>query len=309
MHSPLASFRLNAAALAVFFGPSLAHAHITLTDPPARHPAADLKDGPCGTGAGDSRTTDPAKITEYTAGETITISFTESIQHPSHYRVMLSSTGDAGFTDPTGYEDTTLSPGDLVDGVMDDPAGGGAEEHEIEVTLPNEACEECTIQLIQVMYDKEPWGPEPNAPLGADIYYQCADIVILPGEGGGSGGASSGGASGSGGNGSGGAPGTGGVVDGSGGATSGTGGSPSSSGGAPSGTGGAAATGGSVNQVSDGGSGGGGVTPPAMQPGCSVSGVQAGADLGGVGGLGGIAGWVGLAGLGWLAVRRRRAQA
>lgn len=298
MRSPIAS--VSATTLALLFVPAIAHAHIALTDPPARHPAADLKQGPCGTGPGDSRTTDPSKITEYTAGETITIYFTESIQHPSHYRVMLSSTGDEAFTDPTGYEDISLSAGDLIDGVMDDPAGVGAEQHEIEVTLPNEACEECTIQLIQVMYDKEPWGPEPNPPQGADIYYQCADIVILPGEGGGSGGASSGGSTGTGGElgvggsdlGSGGSPGSGGV-------SGGTGGAPAS-GGAPSGAGGVAATGGAPAGAGGvTGAGGGGTTPPPAMSTCSL---QPGAI-----GAGG-AGWLGLAGLAWVLSRRRAAR-
>lgn len=305
MHSPLASFRLSAATLAVFFLPSLAHAHITLTDPPARHPPADQKDGPCGNGPGDSRTTDPAKITEYTAGETITIEFTETIQHASTYRVMLSSTGDSGFIAPTSFDDTTLdeASGELADGIEDltplQPPNT-PEDHSIEVTLPSEPCEECTLQLIQVMRE---------GAFDADsIYYQCADIVILPGEGGGTGGASSGGTSGSGGDvGSGGVPGTGGVIDGSGGSATATGGAPASSGGAPSGSsGGAPAAGGTVNQVSDGGSGGGGVTPPAMPPGCSLSGgMQAGSGAD----FGGMAYWLGLAGLGWLAFRRRRAAA
>jgi MYXO-CTERM domain-containing protein len=298
------NFAVTAAALAVFFVPSLAHAHITLTDPPARHPPADQKDGPCGTGPGDSRTTDPQKITEYTAGETITIEFTETIQHASTYRVMLSRTGDSGFINPTSFEDTTLdeASGELADGIEDlTPLSppNTPEDHTIEVTLPDEPCEECTLQLIQLMRE---------GAFDADsIYYQCADIVILPGAGGGSGGASSGGASGSGGDvGSGGGLTTGGT-DGSGGVATGTGGASGSSGGATSASGGDSAAGGSVAVSSGGsvGSGGGGATPPAMPPGCSLSG---GMQAGGVG-FQGTAGWLGLAGLGWLAFRRRRAQA
>lgn len=302
MHSPLASYRLSAAALAVFFVPSLAHAHITLTDPPARHPPADQKDGPCGNGPGDSRTTDPAKITEYTAGETITIEFTETIQHASTYRVMLSRTGDSGFIDPTSFEDTTLdeASGELADGIEDltplQPATT-AEEHSIEVTLPSEPCEECTLQLIQLMRE---------GAFDADsIYYQCADIVILPGEGSGTGGASSGGASGSGGDVSSGGGLASGGADGSGGLATGTGGASASSGGAASASGGDSAAGGSVAVSSGGslGSGGGGVTPPAMSPGCSLSG---GMQAGGAADFGGLAGWLGLVGLGALAARRRR---
>ncbi len=46
------------------------------------------------------------------------------------------------------------------------------------ITLPNEPCPACTLQLIQVMQDKPPWGD------GNDIYYQCADLVIEAGAGG-----------------------------------------------------------------------------------------------------------------------------
>ncbi len=155
MHSPL---RPSASALPRSPSSSCRawRTRITLTNPPARHPPADQKDGPCGNGLGDSRTTDPAKITEYAAGETITIEFTETIQHASTYRVMLSRTGDGGFINPTGFEDTTLdeASGELKDGIEDltplQPPNT-PEDHSIEVTLPSEPCEECTLQLIQVM--------------------------------------------------------------------------------------------------------------------------------------------------------------
>jgi len=297
MYPPKASFRFTAAALSLVFVPGIAHAHITLNDPPARNPAADLKEGPCGLGAGDTRTTDPTKITTYTAGETIEIQFTETVPHNSHYRVQLSSTGDAGFVDPTGYDDRELGPNDLLQS-EDDPAPSGfeAEEHTVMVTLPDEPCEECTLQLIQVMTDKPPFTAG-----GDDIYYQCADIVILPGEGGGTGGAGTGGGDGAGGGvGVGGGVGTGGTVGaggaliaaggsigsggqgniGSGGATTGTGGTATTSGGAPSGAG-----------------GGGDGVPPGSMGGCSLPAAPVGL---------GSAGWLALGGLGWLSLRRRR---
>jgi hypothetical protein len=303
MYSPLAPVRLSAAVFSLLFVPGVAHAHITLTDPPARHPAADLKNGPCGTGPGDSRTTDPAKITTYTAGETITIAFTESIQHNSHYRVSLSSTGDAGFVDPTGYEDRELAANDLLQS-EDDPAPapptGEAEEHSVTVTLPSEPCEECTLQLIQVMTDKPPWGSGG----GADIYYQCADIVIVAGSDTGTGGAGSGGDTGSGG-----------APAGSGGSGSGTGGSPMASGGSANGSGGtslgsggAATSSGGDPGVSSGGglpSGGGSTVPPGEPRSCSVQPNQVGQGSG--------ASWLTLALFSWLfagsAMRRRRVRA
>jgi hypothetical protein len=295
MRPPIASFPFLAAAFVLV--PGVAHAHITLNDPQARNPADDLKAGPCGLATGDARTTDPEKITTYTAGETIEIQFTETVQHNSHYRVQLSSTGNAGFVDPTGYDDRELGPNDLYQS-EDDPAPGGftPEEHTIEVTLPNEPCEECTLQLIQVMTDKAPFTAG-----GDDIYYQCADIVILPGEGGGTGGAGSGGGDGagggdgvggSGGTAAGGALGSGGALISTGGST-GSGGFPSAGGTAGIGTGGQLSSGGAPS----GAGGGGDVPPPPAMGGCSLPAAPVGF---------GSAGWLALGGLSWFALRRRR---
>ncbi|MFA9472798.1 MAG: hypothetical protein ACERNK_19695, partial [Deltaproteobacteria bacterium] len=44
------------------------------------------------------------------------------------------------------------------------------------VTLPNVTCDNCTLQVIQVMYDKPPYTTPGN-----DIYYQCADLVLREG--------------------------------------------------------------------------------------------------------------------------------
>ncbi len=160
-------------ALIVTSVASSALGHITLVEPTPRHPADDLKFGPCGVRNNDSRTTDPARITTYTAGDTITVRWTETINHPSHFRIALAAT-DAEFVDPTGFDDTSGGPNVLLDGIEDPGAPSGA-EYEVQVTLPSEPCPECTLQLIQVMKDKQPWGN------GDDIYYQCADLVIEPG--------------------------------------------------------------------------------------------------------------------------------
>lgn len=155
------------------FAPAVS-AHIALTTPPARHPDSEQKFGPCGVQSGDARTTDPAKITTYMAGETITVEWTEIIDHdPAHYRIAFSREGDA-FVDPTGFDDIETVYPDLLDGIPDADAGSG-HQYSVEVTLPNEPCELCSLQLIQVMHDKPPWGPEG----GDDIYYQCADIILL----------------------------------------------------------------------------------------------------------------------------------
>ena len=57
----------------------------------------------------------------------------------------------------------------LVDGIKDKT---GTQAYEQEITLPNVECDKCTLQVIQVMTDKPPYGD------GDDIYFQCADIVL-----------------------------------------------------------------------------------------------------------------------------------
>ena len=43
------------------------------------------------------------------------------------------------------------------------------------ITLPNQACENCTLQLIQMMTDKPPYTTDLASD---DIYFQCADIAL-----------------------------------------------------------------------------------------------------------------------------------
>jgi len=139
-----------------------AHAHIGLIDPPSREGASVLKTGPCGR-AGSTRST---HITTYHAGDTITVRFDEYIDHPGHFRVALDLHGDDGFADPpciAHCDDRTdpippqfdfdTTPTDMIvlaDHITDTRGG----ESTITVTLPGIACDDCTLQVIQMMYDK-----------------------------------------------------------------------------------------------------------------------------------------------------------
>jgi hypothetical protein len=62
----------------------------------------------------------------------------------------------------------------LLDLILD--KGAGERNYVETVTLPNLTCDNCTLQVIQVMYDKEPYETPGN-----DIYYQCADLVLREG--------------------------------------------------------------------------------------------------------------------------------
>ena len=75
--------------------PLTATAHITLASPQPRY--AEQKDGPCGRGSLDQRTT---KVSTFQVGQTITVSWTETVDHPSHYRIAFDDDGQDLFQDP-----------------------------------------------------------------------------------------------------------------------------------------------------------------------------------------------------------------
>jgi uncharacterized protein (TIGR03382 family) len=151
----------------VIAAPAVAEAHIQLTSPLPR--TLSQKTGPCG----DTTTPRSSNPTVLEPGATITVTWNETINHPGHYRVSFDTEGQ-DFTVPLGFEDTTQTENVLVDSIAD--AAGGSYTQEI--TLPNVECETCTLQLIQMMTDKPPYGD------GNDIYFQCADIALRAGGGG-----------------------------------------------------------------------------------------------------------------------------
>jgi hypothetical protein len=190
-------------ALGVTFATSLASAHVRLVSPTPRYATptgmdtgANIKAGPCGR-MNDSRTTDMSRVTEFEPGETIMVSFTETIDHPGHFRIAFDDDGQDALTTPLMRSQVQTGPTFtlpvLVDNIADKQGGSYTQM----VTLPNVECERCTLQLIQVMTTGASW-------MADDIYYTCADIVLR--RSGGSGGM--GGMSGSGGSSQGGSGGT-----------------------------------------------------------------------------------------------------
>ncbi len=149
-----------------------AAAHIRMDEPVARNEWAmsafqdPIKDGPCGSGANDPRSTDPDKINEFSPGQEITVSWHETIDHPGHYRIAIDMDGQDDFVDKTGETDIVDPPvlPVLLDGILDQPGGAGT--YSVTVKLPNETCDNCTLQLIQYMTDTY------------ESYYVCADLVI-----------------------------------------------------------------------------------------------------------------------------------
>ncbi|HTE56303.1 MAG TPA: SCE4755 family polysaccharide monooxygenase-like protein [Kofleriaceae bacterium] len=158
-----------AAGLLVLAASPAARAHVQIAVPLQRH--AEMKAGPCGLAGGERSD----NVCEFQPGSVITVEWDETVEHPGHFRVSFDDDGVDGFADPTDYDDFYTAPSVLVDDIPDrDVDADGNRRYSLEVTLPDVECDNCTLQLIQVMSDKMPWGPEG----GKDLYYQCADLVL-----------------------------------------------------------------------------------------------------------------------------------
>ena len=158
-------------ALAVVSGSSgpAALAHVQIVVPKQRHTLQ--KDGPCGEEGG----TRSPNVCEFQPGATITVEWDETIEHPGHFRIAFDEDGVDSLIDPADYDDFDNSPAVIDDAIPDrDVDADGDSRYSLQITLPDVECDNCTLQLIQVMSDKPPWGPEG----GNDIYYQCADLVL-----------------------------------------------------------------------------------------------------------------------------------
>nr|AYM52938.1 hypothetical protein [Jahnella sp. MSr9139] len=180
---------------------AVAQAHINMLNPTPRHDSAtgDQKAGPCGV-AGSTR---GSVIATFQPGEAITIEWDETIDHTGHYRVLFAEDGQ-DFPNPANGADvctpgTELAPGIhcLADNIPDQAGGPNYTQP---ITLPNISCNNCTLQLIQWMSDKEDDGIPNN-----EIYFECVDVTLGDGSSG-QGGGSSSSSSGTGGGGQGGSP-------------------------------------------------------------------------------------------------------
>lgn len=140
-----------------------AAAHLLVTSPQSRHDS--LKRGPCGAGADDPR---GSVVHTFAPGATITVAWDEFVDHPGHFRISFDDDGQDDFVDPASFTDVSGGPTVLIDDIPDRDGGGYTQT----VTLPDVECDNCTLQVIQVMTDKAPYGD------GNDLYYQCVDLVL-----------------------------------------------------------------------------------------------------------------------------------
>src|SRR5262245_46320771 len=175
---PLRFSSRHAAAVAVAVSAFVAdaRAHINLSSPaprehgPSRDPNSNVKQGPCGQEV-NGRTD---KVTVFEPGATVAVTWVETTNHRSYYRIAFDIDGDESF--PTfagtgrGAEGIDPSGPCPVDGQvilaydMEDRNGGS---HTLSVRLPDVECENCTLQVVQFMFDT----PRP-------YYFQCADVAL-----------------------------------------------------------------------------------------------------------------------------------
>jgi hypothetical protein len=153
-----------------------AWAHIDLATPtprehgPSREPNSNVKQGPCGQEQ-NGRT---SQVSVFAPSETIEVTWSETTNHRSYYRVAFDRDGDDAFPTfegpGTGAEGIDPSGPCPVDGQvilaydMDDRNGGS---HSLSVRLPDIECDNCTLQVVQFMYDT-----------GRPYYFQCADLAL-----------------------------------------------------------------------------------------------------------------------------------
>jgi len=160
-------------------GPAYAHFHLTTpTNWAKQSDAGDpQKTAPCGN---EGSPADLGVITEYKAGDTISISITETTYHPGHYRVSLAADQASLPHDPDGdVVKGTMACGSLAinpnptlpllaDGLLVHNAMFTSPQT-MQVTLPpGMTCDHCVLQVVEFM-------AEHGAPC---FYHHCANIKI-----------------------------------------------------------------------------------------------------------------------------------
>lgn len=178
--------------------PTPAEAHFRLVMPPSwltEDPLGSPQKGsPCGPGnrmliLGDDVQPVPVSniVTTFSAGQTISLQLEETVYHPGYFRVSLARTkpAEASTTDfpnppltdtvnchydraavPTGAHDNVLADG-LFTAEGQDGTGRSLMQS---IKLPDEPCEDCTLQVVQVME---------GHPGSSCFYFHCAALQIV----------------------------------------------------------------------------------------------------------------------------------
>jgi hypothetical protein len=186
---PFAGLMVAVSLVAV---PIVAQAHFKLLEPASwivedQRLGDPQKAAPCG-GTNSDAGTPSNVVNKATGGEKVHIKVTETIYHPGHYRIALSTNGHEGLPadedvqtkegprGPQSVSATIMSPVKapiLVDGLWphaERPATPAT--YETDVQLPNITCPKCTLQITQFMAEHGYNNP------GGYIYHHCAEYQI-----------------------------------------------------------------------------------------------------------------------------------
>jgi hypothetical protein len=182
-------------ALGLALVPAVAQAHFKLLEPASwivedERLGDPQKAAPCG-----GTNTDPGKpsgiVNKATGGQKVHVKVTETIFHPGHYRIALSTNGHEGLPPdeevqttegargPQSVSATIMNPVHppiLADGLWphtERPAQGAPPNtFETDIQLPNITCPKCTLQITEFMAQHGYNNP------GGYIYHHCAEYAI-----------------------------------------------------------------------------------------------------------------------------------
>lgn len=178
-YGALSMARLLPAVLVLVATSALAHIH--LDSPPSFQVTDALgnpqKTAPCG-GAGTASNV----VTTVEAGSTLTVTWTDTIPHPGHYRISVAP-NQMDFVTPvpvlsnggTNCQSAPIESNPVLptvaDGVFPHTTGATGMVRSYEITVPMMSCDTCTLQLMQFMASHAP----------PCFYYQCATLrIVLP---------------------------------------------------------------------------------------------------------------------------------
>jgi len=114
---------------------------------------AGIKTGPCG---GYPKVANPPV---FQPGQTITVNWEETIDHPGRYEFYFSPANDQNFGPALRV---------VIDNQDTPVVNGQYHQYSTTVTLPNVQCANCTLQMIQYMTETNP----------PSLYYSCADLQV-----------------------------------------------------------------------------------------------------------------------------------
>ncbi|MEK6555618.1 MAG: SCE4755 family polysaccharide monooxygenase-like protein [Bdellovibrionota bacterium] len=140
-------------SLVILLSPTLTFAHTRLkpsTGILPRSTNSGIKSGPCGNL--------PASLNPplLTGGQQLLVTWEETIEHPGRYEIYFSQANDSNFT--------------LLATIPDVQGGAMPHQYSTTVTLPDVNCDNCTLQLIQVMTEN---------PANPSLYYSCSDMKLI----------------------------------------------------------------------------------------------------------------------------------